>query len=115
MPNKFSKEDAQTCFRCGTKPPSFRMVSLARMPNEHGSLVPECITALLCSRCVWYELHDFHQSLNQVNIPFGTDEEKESFLCRQVSICVIPLSLTYMESNLLVEGLKADWLECVVN
>jgi len=35
-------------------------------PNEHGKLVPECISALLCSRCVWYVLHDFQQSLNQV-------------------------------------------------
>jgi hypothetical protein len=114
MATTFTREDAQTCFRCDINPPSFRLISLERVPSDDG-LIPECMVTLLCQDCLRFELDDFHEALNQTSIPFGEDATEESFLCRQIGVLVVPLAVSYNESRLLVEELQTDGLECVVN
>ena|SRR5450631_149984 len=114
MATLFSLEDAMTCCHCGTTPPSFRLISLERVRNADSGLVPECMATLLCDVCLKYELKHFHESLDQCSIPLGKEETENSFLCRQFGLLVVPMSLTYDESRLLVDELETNGLECFV-
>jgi hypothetical protein len=115
MANTFSREDARTCFRCDSNPPSFRLISLERFPNESRDLEPDCMTGLFCKACLQLKVQDFFDAFTQSEAPLGIDESCESFLCRQIGFTVVPLMLSVDESKLLVEEIEVDWLEAMVN
>lgn len=115
MATKYSPEDAQTCFECDVRPPSFRMISLELAPNKDRRLVPECIAFLLCDVCIKIQMDNFHAALGQARIPLEDDETDDRFLARQLGVLVIPLSISRTESELLIEELETSGLECVVN
>jgi hypothetical protein len=115
MANTFSRDDARTCFRCACDPPSFRLISLERFPNESRDLEPDCMTGLFCRACLQEEIREFMDSITQNEAPLGVDESCESFLCRQIGFTVVPLMLGDEESELLAEEIEADWLEAMVN
>ena len=115
MATLFSHEDKMTCCHCGTIRPSFRLISLERVRNSDAGLIPECMVTLLCDVCLKYQLEYFHGSLGQCSIPLGNEETDDSFLVRQFGVLVVPISLTYDESRLLVEELETNGLECFVH
>lgn len=111
MATIFKKEDAETCCKCDSKNPSFRLISLELVPNNARGLVPECSATLLCQDCLKLELNDFHESLDQMSKPLEEWElPEERCLSRGYGIMVVPLKLTYDESRLLVEELGTDGL-----
>ena len=112
MATIFKKEDAETCCGCNLKDPSFRLISLQSVPNNARSLVPECTATLLCQDCLKLELDDFHKSLDQIKKPIEEwESSEEGHLSRDYGIVVVPLKLTYSESQLLIEELGTDGLE----
>ena len=115
MANTFTREDARTCFRCNQHPPSFRLISLERFPNEFREFEPDCMTGLFCEECLKIEIREYFVAMAQSNQPLGKDESSEGFLCRQIAFTVVPLMLAECESRLLIEEIEADWLETMVN
>jgi hypothetical protein len=115
MANTFTKEDARTCFGCDQNPPSFRLISLERFPNESRQLEPDCMAGLFCEACLRLEINEYFAAFTQNNLPLRSDESTESCLCRQIGFAVVPLALSEEESKLLVEEIEADWLEAMVN
>lgn len=115
MPITFSREDASTCFRCDSNPPSFRLISLERFPSESRELEPDCMAGLFCEACLKLEINDYFEDFIQKDVPLGCDESSEGFFCRQIGFTVVPLMLSKEESELLVEEIKSDWLEAMVN
>ena len=112
MATMFTKDDAQTCCGCDSKDPSFRLVSLQLVPNNARNLVPECTATLLCQDCLKLELDDFHKSLDQIKKPIEEwESSEERHLSREYGVVVVPLKLTYSESQLLIEELGTDGLE----
>ncbi len=116
MATMFTKDDAQTCCGCDSKDPSFRLISLQLAPNNARSLVPECIATLLCRDCLQLELEDFHKSLDQIKKTIEDwESSEERHLSRVYGVVVVPLELTYGESQLLIEELGTDGLERFLN
>jgi hypothetical protein len=115
MANTFRRDDARTCFRCNSNPPSFRLISLERFPNESRELEPDCMTGLFCEACLQLEIQNYFDAFTQSEVSLGADESCESFLCRQIGFTVVPLMLCEEESKLLIEEIEADWLEALVN
>ena len=116
MATMFTKDDAQTCCGCESNDPSFRLISLQLAPNNARSLVPECTATLLCQDCLKLELDDFHKSLDQIKKPIEEWESSEGrYLSREYGVLVVPLKLTYSESQLLIEELGTDGLERFLN
>jgi len=116
MATMFTKDDAQTCCGCDSKDPSFRLVSLQLVPNNAKSLVPECTATLLCQDCLKLELDDFHRSLDQIKKPIEEwESSEERHLSREYGVVVVPLKLTYSESQLLIEELGTDGLKRLLN
>jgi hypothetical protein len=116
MATMFTKEDAQTCCGCDSKDPSFRLISLQLAPNNAGILVPICTATLLCQDCLKLELDDFHKSLDQIKRPIEEwESSEERHLSREYGVVVVPLKLTYSESQLLIEELGTDGLERFLN
>ena len=115
MPITFSREDAKTCFGCHSNAPSFRLISLERFPNESRQFEPDCMAALFCDACLKEELDAYFDAIAQNKEPLGVDESTDGFLCRQIGFAVVPLMLGEDESKLLVEEIKTDWLEAMVN
>ena len=112
MATMFTKDDAQTCCGCDSKDPSFRLISLQLEPNNARGLVPKCIATLLCQDCLKLELDDFHNSLDQIKKPVEEwESSEERHLSREYGVVVVPLKLTYSESQLLIEELGTDGLE----
>ena len=112
MATIFKKEDAETCCGCNLKDPSFRLISLQSVPNNARGLVPECTATLLCQDCLKLELDDFHKSLDQIKKPIEEwESSEERHLSREYGVVVVPLKLTYSESQLLIEELGTDGLE----
>ena len=112
MATIFKREDAETCCGCNSKDPSFRLISLQLAPNNARNLVPECTATLLCLDCLKLGLDDFHKSLDQIKKPIEEwESSEERFLSREYGIVVVPLKLTYSESQLLIEELGTDGLE----
>jgi hypothetical protein len=116
MATMLKKDGAQTCCGCDSKNPSFRLISLQLAPNNARSLVPECTAMLLCQDCLKLELDDFHKSLDQIKRPIEEWESSEKrHLSREYGVVVVPLKLTYSESQLLIEELGTDGLERFFN
>ena len=116
MATKFKREDAETCCGCDSKDPSFRLISLQLVPNNARNLVPECTATLLCQDCLKLELDDFHKSLDQIKKPIEEwESSEEHHLSRDYGVVVVPLKLTYSESQLLIEELGTDGLELFLN
>jgi hypothetical protein len=112
MATIFTKEDAQTCCGCDSKDPSFRLISLQLAPDTARSLVPRCTATLLCQDCMKLELEDFHKSLDQIKRPIEEwESSEERHLSREYGVVVVPLKLTFSESQLLIEELGTDGLE----
>jgi hypothetical protein len=112
MATIFKKEDAETCCGCNSKDPSFRPISLQLAPNNARSLVPKCTATLLCRDCLNLELDDFHKSLDQIKRPIEEwESSEERHLSREYGVVVVPLKLTYRESQLLIDELGTDGLE----
>lgn len=111
MPTIFKEQDAETCCRCDSKEPSFRLISLELAPTHSRDLAPECSAMLVCQDCLKLELDDFHASLDQVMKPLEEWElPEERCLSREYGVVVVPLKLTYGESRLLIEELGTDGL-----
>jgi hypothetical protein len=116
MATKFKREDAETCCGCDSKDPSFRLISLQLVPNNARNLVPECTATLLCQDCLKLELDDFHKSLDQIKKPIEEwESSEEHHLSRDYGVVVVPLKLTYSESQLLIEELGTDGMERFLN
>jgi hypothetical protein len=116
MATMFAKDDTQTCCGCDSKDPLFRLISLQLVPNNARSLVPECTATLLCQDCLKLELDDFHKSLDQIKKPVEEwESSEERHLSREYGVVVVPLKLTYSESQLLIEELGTDGLERFLN
>ncbi|MGD0941026.1 MAG: hypothetical protein ABR905_15065 [Terracidiphilus sp.] len=115
MANTFTREDAKTCFGCDQKPPSFRLISLERFPNQSRELEPDCMTGLFCETCLKLEINEYFAAFAQNNIPLGSDESTERCLCRQVGFAVVPLMFSREEAKLLIDELDTDWLASAVN
>ena len=116
MATMFTKDDAQTCCGCDSKNPSFRLISLQLAPNNARNLVPQCTATLLCLDCLKLGLDDFHKSLDQIQKPIEEWESSEKrHLSREYGVVVVPLKLTYSESQLLIEELGTDGLERFFN
>jgi hypothetical protein len=111
----FSREDAKTCFRCDSNPPSFRLISLERYPNESRELEPDCTAGLICEACLKLEINDQLDAFAQSKLPLGTGESAEAFFRRQIGFVVVPLMLDEKESELLVDEIEAEWLDVLVN
>jgi len=111
----FNREDAKSCFRRHSVPPSFRLISLERFPNESRVFEPDCMAGLFCEACLKFEINEYFDAIAQNQEPLGSDESTEGFLCRQIGFTVVPLMLSESESKLLVEEIEADWLEAMVN
>ena len=116
MATMFTKVDAQACCGCESKDPSFRLISLQLAPNNARNLVLECTATLLCQDCLKLELDDFHKSLEQVKKPIEEWESSEDrHLSREYGVVIVPLKLTYSESQLLIEELGTDGQERFLN
>jgi hypothetical protein len=115
MAIKFKREDAKTCFRCHSKPPQFRLISLEKLPTEDGILKPDCLVELLCPSCLRLEVDDFHEGFAQSSIPLGAGETPDVLVCRQIGFAVVPLIFSERESQLLIDELRADGSDMEVN
>jgi hypothetical protein len=115
MATTFTHDDARTCFHCGLHPPSFRLISLERFPNESRELEPDSTAALFCEPCLKLEVDNYFVALAQSKLPFGSDESTDGFLSRQIGFVIVPLILSAEESKLLVDEIEIDWLEAKVN
>lgn len=115
MATTISRDDAKACFRCDLNPPSFRLISLERYPNECRELQPDCNAGLFCERCLRIVINDHIDAFAQSKLPLGTDESTDRFIRRQVGFVVVPLMLDEKESELLVDEIETEWLEAVVN
>jgi hypothetical protein len=115
MATTICRDDARTCFRCDSNPPSFRLISLERFPNESRELEPDCTAGLVCEECLRNAINNHLDGFAQAKLPLGTDESAEGFLCRQIGFAVVPLILAEKESGLLVDEIESDWLDAMVN
>lgn len=112
MASIFKKEDVETCCGCHAEYPSFRLISLQLVPNNARSLIPKGTATLLCRDCLNLEFDDFHKSLGQIKRPIEEwESSEESHLSREYGVVVVPLKLTYRESQLLIDELGTDGLE----
>jgi hypothetical protein len=73
------------------------------------------MAGLFCETCLRLEINDYFDAIAQNKEPLGSDESTEGFLSRQIGFTVVPLMLSENESNLLVEEIKAKWLETAIN
>jgi hypothetical protein len=115
MATTFTREDATTCFRCDSKPPSFRLISLESFPTEDGALEPDCLAGLFCEECLRIEVDGLCESFAQSRIPLGADESSKGFLARQIGFIVVPILFSQRESELMFEELATDGIETAVN
>ena len=100
MATTFSTDEARTCFRCDLNPPSFRLISLERYPNESRELEPDCNAGLFCEKCLRIVINDRLGALAESKRPLGMDESAEAFLCRQNWTSCNPVLLDEKESEL---------------
>ena len=115
MAKKFKREDARTCFRCNSKPPLFRVISIEKTPTDNGSLEPDCLVGLFCDSCLRMELNELSDGFAQSSIPVGVDESPDLCRCRQIGFAVIPLLFSQREAELLIDELRTDGVEMAVN
>ena len=115
MGTKLKREDATNCFRCHSDPPVFRLISLVKLPTEHGSLEPDCLVELLCTSCLRLEIDELYEGFAQSNIPVGVDESPDVCVSRQIGLAVVPLMLSARESELLIDELRIDGFEMAFN
>ncbi len=115
MARKFKREEAKTCFRCQSYSASFRLISLVKLPNENRTLEPNCLVELLCKSCLKFEIDDLYEGLAQSSIPVGVDESPDVCLSRQIGFAVVPLTFSERESQLLIDELRTNGVESVVN
>jgi hypothetical protein len=73
------------------------------------------MATLLCEECLRDALNDLQLCFAQRWIPIGDEEGEEHSLTRQVGVLITPISITSEESQLLVDELKTDDRDCVVN
>ena len=111
MVNTFNRDDSKACFRCDSQPPTFRLISLERFPNESKELEPDCMAALFCDSCLKREIEDNFGALSQEKVPLGNDESTANFLSRQIGFAVVPLTIAKTESELLADEIAHDWQE----
>jgi len=111
METEFKREEAETCFRCHSNPPMFRLISLVKLPTEGGPLQPDCLVELLCTSCLRLEMDDLYEGFVQSNIPVGVDESPDVCVSRQIGVAVVPLVFSERESQLLIEGLRTGGIE----
>jgi len=105
---KFKPEDAKSCFRCQVNPPQLRLISLERLPNESGTLGPDCLVELLCPSCLRLEIDDFYEGFAQSGIPVGTDETPDVHIRRQMGFAVVPLMFSEREVGFLIDELRTN-------
>lgn len=75
--NTFTRENTRTCFGCDQKPPSFRLISLERFPNQSQELEPDCVTGLFCEACLKLDINEYFAAFAQTNLPLGSNESAE--------------------------------------
>lgn len=88
MATKFRREDARTCFRCHSDLPSFRLISLVKLPTENRTLEPDCLVELLCASCLRFEMDDLYEAFARSSIPVGVVESPDVCLSRQIGFAV---------------------------
>lgn len=115
MAIKFKEEDAKTCFRCQVNPPQFRLISLAKLPTEGGTLEPACLVELLCPSCLRLEMDDLCEAFAQSRIPVEADETPDVCVSRQIGFSVVPLMFSERESQLLIDELRTNGFETEMN
>jgi hypothetical protein len=115
MATKFKREDAMTCFRCHSDSPTFRLISLVKLPTENRTLEPDCLVELLCTPCLRFEIDDLYEGFAQLSVPVGADESPDACLSRQIGFAVVPLTFSERACQLLVDELRTDGLELTVN
>jgi len=80
------------------------------------SFIPANFASISAEQCKKLELDDFHKSLDQIKKPIEEwESSEEGHLSRDYGIVVVPLKLTYSESQLLIEELGTDGLERFLN
>src|SRR5258708_964492 len=114
MPTKLKRENARNCFRCHSHSPSFRLVSLVKLPTENRTLEPDCLVELLCASCLRLEIDDVYEGFAQSSIPIGADESPDACLSRQIGFAVVPLRFCERECQLLVNELTTGGFELSV-
>ncbi len=115
MATKFRREDGRTCFRCHSDLPSFRLISLVKLPTENRTLEPDCLVELLCATCLRFEIDDLYEAFPQSSIPVGVDESPDVCLSRQIGFAVVPLTFRERECQLLVDELTTGGFELSVS
>ena len=110
-----TKDEARTCFGCDENPPSFRLISLERFPNESRHLELDCMAGLFCDVCLRREIDNYLAAFPQNSLPLGNDESTERCLCRQIGFAVVPITLNEKESALLAREIEGNWREVIVN
>jgi len=111
MTVKFKQDDAGTCFRCYSNPPSFRLISLEKFPTDAGQLESDSLVGLLCDACLRLEIESIFDCFAQSKLPLEAHESTTRCLCRQVGFAVMPISFSERESQLLIDELNPDCLE----
>lgn|ERR1700733_1146454 len=111
MATKFNRRDAKNCFRCHSHSPSFRLISIVKLPAENRTLESDCLVELLCASCLRFEIDDLYEGFAQSSIPMGADESPDVCLSRQIGFAVVPLTFCEREFQLLVDELTAGGFE----
>lgn len=114
MPTKFKREDAKNCYRCHSHSPSFRLISLVKVPTENRTLEADCLVELLCASCLRFEIDDLYEGFAQSSIPIGADESPDVCLTRQIGVAVVPITFCEREYQLLVNELTTGGFELSV-
>jgi hypothetical protein len=112
---RFNQKDASTCFNCHSNAPSFRLISLEKIPTDARQLEPGCLVGLFCNECLRFSLEGVFEGFVQSKSPLRSHESPDSCLCRQVGFAVVPLEFSQQESQLLIDELGTDCVEPVVN
>jgi hypothetical protein len=112
MATIFKKEDAETCCGCNSKgsfiPANFASISAEQCKKPGSGMY--CYAAL--PGLPEARIGRFHKSLDQIKKPIEEwESSEERHLSREYGVVVVPLKLTYSESQLLIEELGTDGLE----
>jgi hypothetical protein len=106
MAIQFSTKEAQSCFQCDGARPTFRVISVDRIPDGSGILTSKCAAALVCEDCLEKALSEFHEAVKQIRIPFSEEESEDNYLTRPIGIVAIPIGLSSNDSRLLMAELE---------
>jgi hypothetical protein len=112
MAIQFSIKEAANCFRCDSARPSFRVISVDRVPDGSGILTSECAAALVCEDCLEKALREFYETIRQIRIPVSKEETEDNYLTRPIGIVAIPIWLSSNDSRLLIDELENLQIVC---